>query len=362
MIAATIVLFAVAAGSIPASGPSAPLSTPALKQRLAKAQDRLWAWQVEYESARKDRPSVPTKSYVHRMVAAKAPAQFFHWGSHGTPWYDWREDPYQQRLTVTSNRIIIEHPWARLFVDKQLPPNDPLPGTAPEELLLMALGWWSLAQRPSPKVNDDLPAALSAVARSSAYQARPQLEQVDGRWCHVLECPGRDQLWLDVERGCAVVARQISYPNPPLVHRVEFSDFREVLPGFWAPFLLRNIHYERTPDGALGKAVLDATLTVLHVRLNEQVEDARFEFKPLPGSVGKIGDQPLRQVVPGGEEYLDEVVEWIRRYAPHNAVPSKPSLWANWSDIALGALFGAVVVAALFWRPPRWLSRRGGRE
>lgn len=359
MIAATIVLFAVAAGLIPARGPSAPLSSPVLKQRLAKAQDRLWAWEVEYESAREDRSGVPTKSYVHRMVAAKAPARFFHWGSHGTPWYDWREDPYQQRLTVTSNRIIVEHPWARIFVDKQLSPNDPLPGTAPEELLLMALGWWPLTQRPSATLVDKLPAALSAVAKSSAYQARPQLEQVNGRWCHVLEYPGRDQLWLDVERGCAVVARQISYPAQDRVHRVEFSNFREMLPGIWAPFTLRNIHYERAPDGALGKAVHDATLTVLRVRLNEQVEDARFEFKPLPGSVGQIGDRPLRQVVPGGEEYLDDVVAWIRRYSPGVKMPKSQTGWINWSDLGLGALLGGVVVLALFWRP-RWISRRGG--
>ncbi|HTU94141.1 MAG TPA: hypothetical protein VMF69_28945 [Gemmataceae bacterium] len=356
MIAKTVVLFLVSAELIPADGQPAPLSTPVLKQRLAEAQARLWAWEIEYESAREDKSGVPAESYVHRLVAAKAPNRFFHWSTHGTPWLDWRDDPYQQRLIVTADRLFAEHPLDLFFNEQRWQPGAPLPGSAPLELLLTAPGWWPLAQRPSPILVDKLPAALSAVAKSAAYQARLRLEQVNGRWCHVLECPGRDQLWLDVERGCAIVVRQISYPEQARVHRVEFSNFREVLPGMWAPFALRNIHYERAPDGSLGKAVLDANLTVLRVRLNEQVDDARFQFKPLPGSIGKIGDQPLRQAVPGGEEYLDEVVEWIRRYSPQTDAPTSRAGWANWSDIALGALFGFAVVTALLWRP-RWVSR-----
>lgn len=361
MMDATVALIVAAAGLIPADTQPALLSTPALKQLLAEAQTRLWAWEIEYESAREDRPGIPAQSYSHRVVAAKAPDCFFHWNAHGTARLDWRKDPYQQRLTVTADRMFAEYPLHRIFNEQMLRPDDPLPGTAPRELLLVAPGWWPLAQRPSRTLVDNLPAALSAVARSSKYQTRSQLEQVGSRWCHLLECPGRDRLWLDVERGCALVARQISYTNPPLVHRVEFSNFQEVLPGLWAPFTLRNIHYERAPDGSLGKIVLDGTLNVLRVRLNEQVDDARFRFKPLSGSVGKIGDQPMRQVVPGGEEYLDEVVEWIRRYSPQAPSPTNHTIWANWSDIVLGALLGGVVAFALFWRP-RWVLRRGDRS
>ena len=50
----------------------ASLSTPVLKQRLAEAQAKMWAWEVEYETARADQCGVPAKSYLHRLVAAKA--------------------------------------------------------------------------------------------------------------------------------------------------------------------------------------------------------------------------------------------------------------------------------------------------
>jgi hypothetical protein len=185
---------------------------------------------------------------------------------------------------------------------------------------------------------------------------------VGGRWCHVLECPGRDQLWLDVDRGCALLTRQTSYPSQALAQRVEFADFRELLPGLWAPFTLRNLHHERTPDGTLGKVVHDATLHVLRIRLNEEVEDGRFRFEPLPGAAGRIGDGPLRQTVSGGEEYLDEVVEWVHRYAPQFAppaeAPARRAGWVNGADIALWALLAGVVVTALTWRC--WVGRRGG--
>ena len=108
MMAATVTHFVVAAGLIPASGWPTPLATLALKQKLAEDQARLWAWEIEYESAREDRPGEPAESYLHRVVAAKAPDRFFHWSGHGTPWLDWHDDPYQPRLTVTAERMVAD--------------------------------------------------------------------------------------------------------------------------------------------------------------------------------------------------------------------------------------------------------------
>lgn len=323
-----------------------PFSTPVLKQRLAEAQTRLWAWEVAYESARES--GVGDKPYLHRVVAAKAPDQFFHWSAHGSPWLHYRDDPYQQRLTVNTDRMFVERPLDRLCDERSLRPDDPLPGSAPHELLLIAWGWWPLHGRPSPTLVDMLPAALSAVAQSEAYQARPRLEQLGGRWCQVLECQGRDQLWLDVGRNCAVVARQIDYPEQARIHRVELSDFRELLSGVWVPFRLRNLHYKRAQDGAVGQLIVDATLTVLSVRLNEGVDDAQFRVHPLPGSAGNNRDKPFGQTVPGGENYLDEVVEWIRRYTSKAGHAEQKADWEKWEDVVLGALLGLGASNALF--------------
>lgn len=359
--AAALALTLAAAGLTPAIVQPSGLSTVELKKRLEEAQAPLWAWEIESESAREERPGVPAERYVHRIVAAKAPDRFFHWNAHGTPRLDWRDDPTQQRLIVHADRFIIERPLDRFFIEGQLRSGDPLPGTASQELLLTALGWWPLADRPSPPLMNMLPKSLTTVARSSAYQARPTMERVGGRWCQVLECPGRDQIWLDIDRGCAVVARQITYTRPSQVHRIEFADFREMVPKVWVPRTLHNLIYEKAPDGTLGQPIVDGTIHLLQVRLNEAVDDARFQFKPSPGSIADNGHKLLRQVIPGGEEYLDEVVEWSRRYRPKVDIPECQIGWGNWSDMACGALLGGVVITLLFWCP-RWIPRRRGES
>jgi hypothetical protein len=323
-----------------------------LKQCLAENQARLWAWEIEYESARNDHNGVAANSYVHRIVAAKAPDRYFHWSAHGTPWMESWEDPYQQRLYVSSNRMISERPLHRLYSEHSLGPSDTLPGTASEELLLVALGWWPLAERPSATLVDEMPSALAKVACSSAYQARSRLEQL-GEWrCQVLECPGRDCLWLDIERGCTLVARQISYPVQARVHRIEFSSFREMLPDFWAPYTIRNIHYHRSSDGTLGELIFESTLIIKRIRLNEDVEDARFVFQVRPGSVARIEDGPPRQTATGGEEYLDEVAEWVSRFSPQSTSRNSSTSWFKWSDVAVGAFLGGILIWALARRYP----------
>lgn len=333
-----------------ASAPPAPLPSATLKHRLGQAQARISAWEIEYEAARQDQRGVPAVSYIHRLIAAKAPDKFFAWTAHGTPWLDWSDDPYQQRLVVTTDRMIAGWPLDRLFNDQPLRPDAPLPGSAPGELLLAALGWWPLANRPPPILLDDVPTALSKVAQSSAYQARPQLEKVGDRWCNVLERPGLDRLWLDAYRGCALVARQYSPSGKDRVQRFEFADFQELLPGIWAPFTLRNIQYERMAGGRPGRVLHDNKLTFLRVRLNEAVTDARFCFEPPPGSIGRTGDGPLRQVVPGGQTYLDEVLNWIHRYQELAEAPKLHALWPRPLDILLGALLGGFAVVGLKWK------------
>jgi hypothetical protein len=54
-------------------------------------------------------------------------------------------------------------------------------------------------------------------------------------------------------------------------------------------------------------------VTILEVRVNDQVHDDLFRFQPLPGSVQSFADERMEQVVPGGTDYLDEVTSWSKR-------------------------------------------------
>jgi hypothetical protein len=82
----------------------------------------------------------------------------------------------------------------------------------------------------------------------------------------VLEYPGYDRLWIDTERGCALLAREThSSRNGALVQRIELSGHREVAPGIWLPSSIRNIQYDYNAVSEEGRRrrVIDAVHVVL---------------------------------------------------------------------------------------------------
>jgi hypothetical protein len=229
---------------MPAERRPAAVPPEQLRQQLIESQSRIRAWCIEYESADDNKSG---KSHPHRVVAAKAPDYFFHWSTHETPGFGWREDPFQQRLTITPSRSIIERPGHRQFRLLTLAPTDRLPGSMPAEFLFMALGWWQFPKRPPTSLGGKATAALSAIARSPDYIINPWQELVQEHYCHVLECPGHDKLWLDCERGCAILAREVfEADHGVLIQRIEASGHREIKPGIWVPSKFRNITCNRS--------------------------------------------------------------------------------------------------------------------
>jgi hypothetical protein len=328
----------------------ATLTTPELRQRLRDAATLVRAWYVEYESSRRRPTGELSPRYVHRFVAAKAPDRFFHWSTKGYSWADWREDPYQQRVTLTPTMAVVERPAHRQFRMLSVAPDAPLPGSMPGEFLFLALGWWSFPQRPPPLLANGAPCVLSAVASSPKYVASPQQELVAGSWCDILEYPGHDRLWLDCSRGCALLAREVfDRGTKSLRQRIEAKEHREVEPGIWVPFALRNMIFNVDhSDSQGGKLVktLDSTVHMLEVRLNEQVLDDVFRFEPLPGSIESVDDKS-KQVVPGGTEFLDEMVNWTQRHFHFPGIPARDTGSATEAVLEYAILGGGVAALIL---------------
>jgi hypothetical protein len=337
----------------------AALTTEELCQRLVDCHARIRAWYVEYESSRE--LSAVNPAYLHRVVAAKAPDRFFHWSAHGTAELDWREDPYQQRLILTPGMAASERPLYRQFRLLSLAPNAPLPGTSPMEFLFTTLGWWPFEKRPPPLLAADVPRVLPAIARSPKYVVNSRQELVRGRWCHILEYPGHDRLWLDCDHGCAIMAREVFDPKKGvLLQRTESSGHREIQPGIWVPFEFRNMLFDAAapePQEVRGIKTLDATLKVLKVRLNEQVEDDFFHFEPLPGSIEITEDNLVKREVPGATDYLNEVVDWIRRHVRFSAIPVGDSDSTTEALLEYSIIGGGIAaLIALFFRRRRYYA------
>ena len=354
-ILAAVIMLSLPTVGMPSEYRQATLTTDELKQRLLEAHRRVRAWYIEYESSRELMENGQEESYLRRVVAAEVPDLYFHWNAHGIPGLEWQEDPLQQRFIMGSGFIVADRPPQRSYTFLTSAPDDPLPGTAPFEFLFVALGWWPFEKRPSPTLFDGAPAVLPAIVASEEYRVHPEQELVGQRWCHILEYPGRDKLWLDCERGCAILIREMYGPDPGrLFQRIEASGHREVQPGIWVPARFRN-----TVPGALDpkdKEIVDSILDVVNVRLNEDVDNDLFRFEPLPGSIELTVDGTVRQEAAGCEDYLNEVVDWMQRNdlvwtAPTGNSGSVLAL-VEYSLLAAGTVALAVVISR------RWLGGR----
>jgi hypothetical protein len=303
------------------------------------------SWYVEYETeAVEGGIELPAGRYVHRVIAAKWPDRYYHWSTKGSQDYGWRNDPGQQRLTMDGPNVVNEHVWDRSFEVVPSRTGAPLPGTAPQELLWFALGWWPFERRSAPRLLDT-PVVFREVAASSSYVVRPFLEQVGTHQCHVLEYPGHDRLWLDCDRYCAVMAREVMDPDSGKPwRRLEMDMHRELQPGIWVPTRMR--HVEWRTDGRSGKAtrIVDIGLKIVDAQVNCDLPDGLFRFQPVPGSLEISRDNHFVQRVPGGMEHLDDIASGAAAYAAsvEEARPPRSESIAEYCVILLGVL--AVVV------------------
>ena len=352
-------LFQVTAAA--AEPPAATLTAPELRAALGKAQDAIQSIYVVYTSDDYDESRFPEGQYLHRTVAAKAPDSLLHMTAHGNATLPWPDDPTQQRTRVRNGHLFNEYPLNRSYLEADVDlKKDGLPGTLPQEFLFIATGVWPLTSvKPPRPVSPADPYVLREVASSEAYnQVRPRLESVNGRWCHVLERPGKDRLWIDVERGCALMAREThASTTGRLAQRIELGGHREVRPGIWFPMEMTNIRYDHDASGEEKQRRVwkNAKHDVLEVHIND-VDDSVFVWEPSPGALRLPDDAPPVQAKPGGIEHVATIASWVQRYHRLSTPPS--------SKVSPVVVWGAVLVGLLIVFLPPWpgrLSSNSGR-
>jgi len=301
--------------------PSAKYSAEELRARLHKSQAAVRSFHVVYRAQGNVADGAPRSMYVRREIAAKAPCFLFYHNTHGCDWFDWRDDPLQKKAYLTANRLYSESSLNRIYYDVEYPPDGALPRSLQGELFFEFTGLWPFDSRPAPRPFGRVH-VLPEVALSADYSiVRTYQETTDGRWCHVLENPAIDYLWLDAERGCCLLARELYDPaTRRLITRLELGGHREVASGIWLPSWIKSIQYDfgaRTDQQSTRK-VTDSRIDILSIKVND-VADSVFEFHPRPGSLLYRADDPNSQPTqtqPGGLEHLDNLVEWTKRYHP----------------------------------------------
>jgi len=263
-------------------------------QALARAHGQVASLRVDYRAWNEGED--PSAQHLRMTVAAKGSKRYksrVH-VPPGDPASDWMSlvsffdgtwfnvyYPYYRRYEV-SRRFAI-----RPYTDKvRLCP------------FFECLGWWPAGDDSEPPTVEDRPFFLKAVLVDPKCRVRPQMERLDGRWCHVVEIPGLDVLWIDVDRAALLKRERFragDRSKPVGLYRL--MDYRETILGVWLPY---SIHRQVAASPEEGVYQVDKYVV-------NAVPDSLFALGPPPGTLVVDRDTDESHQVPGGLEHLEHV-------------------------------------------------------
>jgi hypothetical protein len=303
------------------------------------------AMRVEYVSDPYQINNASTQ-YLHRIVSGVYPDKYLHWNAKGSDGFDWLDDPQQQRLIIHDDVVHNEFVLERCYTtDRRQATGDGLPGTAPNEMLFAALGWWPFEKWSSPRLAGDAPAALIDIASSEHYFVRPADEPGRPR-AVVLQYAGHDTLVLDLDQR-TLVRRELYDPvSGEKAQTLELSNHQKFGNDIWLPTEIRNRRFARSVAGTV-ECVLDVKSHIKSVALGTAVPLNELIFSPLPGSIEVMPDGQFHQTVGGGQDYLDHVSRWIDKHVHSQPATTPTHLWPHYLAWALAA---AIAGSAYMYR------------
>jgi len=296
-------------------------SAACVREMLAASQARLTSFRVQYIGRNRLTPGAPPGLYVRVQITAKSPSLAKRHFARGYQGVDWPDDVLQQNSYLLGGRRYEEYPLQRMYTYRQCGESAGLSATVREEPFYELSGLWPFPEQYLPR-GPGRAGVLRDIALCEDYlHVRDYQEEVGSRWCHVLEKRGGDCLWLDVERGACLLAREIFNPSGRrLAQRIELSGHRELSPGIWMPSRITSVQYDvHAPTEELSqRKVADSEIEIVTMSVND-VDDAAFELHPAAGSLSRSLDDPaseFKQTEPGGLDYLDDLADWVLRHSP----------------------------------------------
>ena len=236
----------------------------------------------------------------------------------------WEDDPYQQSAYVNYDHAFNDHPVNLPYREDHIDPRASC-RTLPGDLFFRTTGIWPFDGRPAPRFLGR-PCMLRDIAGAKEDPVvRPRQELVDGRWCHVLEWPRNESLWVDTERGFVLLAARCS----------SASGARWASGLSWGgtarsrPVLAAQLD-PQPPTGLRGtdqegrrRRLIDARHEILRADVGP-VDDRTFVFRPRPGSLKMTGVEAI-QAHPGGLDHLDDVALGPGA-SPVSRPPARPAI------------------------------------
>lgn len=293
-----------ARGQIP--NPPAQLTAAEIRAQLRQTNDRVRNYRVAYHTVPSKRGVNSPSTYIRREIAASQPSFFFHWSAKGSELNRPDDDVFQQRLKIGDGIAVNEYPCDRAFVSAPMPLRAPLPGTIPGEIIFFVLGWWPLDSIKPPQAIPGAATTYSEIAASDDYVLHPAQELVHNRWCHVLELPGHDRIWINFDNGTRLAAREGMDPHSGnVLRRIEIISDVEVSPSLWAPTRFLSVDHPQIGDR---RDLFKTEFVIDQIDVNVTFSPSMFRFEPLRGAIELLSANHFEQRVPNGSDHLDDLV------------------------------------------------------
>jgi hypothetical protein len=230
-----------------------------------------------------------------------------HWTADVPP----ELDTNHHLVYFTGRTLDVFYPFDRYYQISEQNAKSEFSWKVRADLYLQTLGWWPPNDNTDPPNPGGSPLFLHEVLAQSDCRVLPNQERFNGDWCHVVERPGLEKLWIDPTIGFSLRRRErYARPKSILHTRYELWDYREVSTEIWIPFGFRRIIYDTRQAAATATPPVrsHAECTVEDVEVN-QLSETLFRFTPPPGTLIDNRDTGEVKQVPGGVSFLVQVVD-----------------------------------------------------
>ena len=237
-------------------------------------------------------------------------------------------------------------------VKVSLPMLDSVGGTIEYDVLLVVVPLWPLTDYKTPSNSQfGTPIIALDAMRSPAYCLLLESESVAGEHCAVFDHNGLDRLWVATHKGPCVMRRDIRHPRTgALRQRVLTDKVEQVAPGLWLPKQFRSQFFSPNQRPNAETVEREYRVHILRCVVNDDVPMSTFEPVHPPGSLKYASATEFVQALPGGQDLLSDVVEFMVKYLH---LPNKPITHGHPVAWFLAGTAGGLCVGLLLMRNSR---------
>ncbi|MFV0445929.1 MAG: hypothetical protein ACK5Q5_20310 [Planctomycetaceae bacterium] len=242
----------------------------------------------------------------------------------------WEHDPLAIERFLKPGSWNVFMPYQRRYEMSERFAVSPYCDKARINVLYESIGWWPPGDASPRPTSHGVPVFIVDVVSHPQFALTGEIELIDGHQCEIASIPSVVSLWYDPTLNVIrkrVDRYHVDYQSDPVIGEDLFSRFVEVAPGVWLPSEI-----QRRVIGRGHTSVLTVTYAV-----NEATNAGLFDFEPPPGTLVYDRDTDTAYQLPGGEDWLDVIVERVRQ---QSTVPSGGATLGTIGECIVAGLLG----------------------